>query len=129
MSAVVEYSSWVSHSILTLQSVQKFKKMAEEYGKRVEELLQEREFNKNQLLYLREELAKSWAEREAYKSHGRGDAQLVSIPSIIILIPINHFKIYIRRVSIVLNNWKESLIYISVLCFPIIHLSTKLFKP
>lgn len=53
--------------------------MAEEYGKRVEELLQEREFNKNQLLYLREELAKSWAEREAHKSHGRGDAQLVSI--------------------------------------------------
>lgn len=68
--------------------------MADEYGKRVEELLQEREFNKNQLLYLREELAKSWAEREAHKSHGRGDAQLVSILSTILLL-IDHCKLFV----------------------------------
>lgn len=69
--------------------------MADEYGKRVEELLQEREFNKNQLLYLREELAKSWAEREAHKFHGRGDAQLVSILSTILLLPIDHCKLFV----------------------------------
>ncbi|XP_046668965.1 pericentrin-like isoform X3 [Homalodisca vitripennis] len=43
---------------------EKLKKLVEENQRRVDELLQERVFNKNQLLYLREELAKLQQERE-----------------------------------------------------------------